>query len=105
MSSDSYLKARNLTAAQATRVYDVLVAHVGAYPAEDDRASFGYEFTKDNPTTEYRFCGALGMGGKFRFPRMSVDCYPEDSTPDRVAKIADCNAALATLRDEFNAAA
>jgi hypothetical protein len=49
---------------------------------------------------EWRFCGALGFGGKFRnngnnhdIPH--VDCYPEHDTPERRALIARANDRLA----------
>jgi len=45
---------------------------------------FIVEFTSKEPCTEWRFQGSLGFGGKFRYPRMSVDCYPEDETPARL---------------------
>lgn len=94
---------RRLTKEQAVRVYEVLFEHCGARPAEDDVASFVHEFTRENPTSEYRFCGALGFGGKFRFPRFSVDCYPEDSNPIRDKMVSDGNAALAALKSEIQA--
>jgi hypothetical protein len=68
-----------------------------------DRESFG--FTKYITTTddiEWRFCGALGFGGKFRRNNNHggtpyVDCYPEDRTPKRAAMIAEANKRLEAL--------
>jgi hypothetical protein len=63
----------------ADRVFNVLRDVCGAH--ESDRASFVHEFEdKSNygPTSEYRFQGHFGFGGKFRYPRFSVDGYPED---------------------------
>lgn len=105
MSRDTPANFTRLTTEQATEVYAALVAHAGARPNEDDVGGFVYELTRQHPTNEYRFGGALGHGGKFRFPRMSVDCYPEDETPERVSMIAATNEALDALRDTFNAAA
>ena len=105
MSSDILTKFTRLSPEQATQAYAALVAHAGARPNQDDIEGFVYELTRQHPTNEYRFGGALGFGGKFRFPRMSVDCYPEDETPARLGMIAACNEALAELRDSFNAAA
>lgn len=87
-----------MTESEANAVYDVLVRECGA---DDDpepqhwnsRASFVREFTKDRPTIEYRFHGALGFGGKF-YPDMRVTCYPEDETPKRRAMVERANVAL-----------
>ena len=54
---------------------------------------------------EYRFCGALGFGGKFRNNgnrnnTPHVDCYPEHETPERLAMIEAANRRLATLFSE-----
>ncbi len=51
---------------------------------------------------EYRFCGALGFGGKFRNNGNQnntphVDCYREDETPARLEMIEAANAELAAL--------
>jgi hypothetical protein len=105
MSSDIHTQFTRLTPEQAAQAYAALVTHAGARPNEDDVAGFVYELTRQTPTNEFRFGGALGMGGKFRFPRMTVDCYREDETPERLAMIVACNAALAELRESFNAAA
>lgn len=94
-----------LTPEQAAQAYAALVTHAGARPNDDDKGGFVYELTRSKPTDEYRFGGALGFGGKFRFPRMTVDCYPEDETPERLAMVAACNEALAQLRSEFTSAA
>lgn len=85
---------KNLSEAQANAVYDILVREAKA-PDESWRQSFVIEFTGERPTNEWRFCGSLGFGGKFRFPRMTVDCYPEDETPERRATIERTNEALA----------
>jgi hypothetical protein len=70
------------------RVYDVLVGYCGARGDLSSRASFVFAFCKERPPSEYRFMGALGFGGKFRFPGFTVDCYLEDSNPTSNAMIA-----------------
>lgn len=57
---------------------------------------------QDNVCHEYRFCGALGFGGKFRNNGNNenipyVDCYREDETPERRKMIAKANKRLADL--------
>ena len=83
------------------RVYAALVEHCAAPADELSRMSFFVAFRKEHPTTEYRFHGALGFGGKFRFPGFTVDCYREDETPERLRMIAKANEVLAGLRHEF----
>jgi len=85
-----------MTESQASAVYDILCASAKA-PDGSSRDRFIREFTGDRPANEWRFCGSLGFGGKFRFPRMTVDCYPEDATAERRAAIEATNAALADL--------
>ena len=50
-----------------------------------------------SPCTEWRFCGHLGFGGKYRSETNKVDCYREDETPKRLAIIGELNDALAKL--------
>jgi len=90
-----------LTDLQARAVYELLTTYcnVSAHPHDVD--SFVYEFTGDKPTSEYRIQGDLGYGGKFRFPRMSVDFYPEDRTPARERMAEDVNKVLSGLKAEF----
>jgi hypothetical protein len=87
----------------ASRVYQVLVQHCGAPADEASAASFIHYFTKPNPGSEYRFVGSLGFGGKFRFPRFTVDCYPEHETAARLAAIRVANEHLSPLVREFAA--
>lgn len=88
--------ADGLDEATAWAVYDILVAHAGA--TEVGRDQFFYHQTTHR-CDEYRFQGALGFGGKFRRDgdRMYVDCYPEDMTDDRRARIDATNRALDNL--------
>lgn len=90
-----------LTEEQAHRIYDVLQECAGASASHDDRMSFVYEYTSSAPTTEWRFQGSLGFGGKFRYfpPNRPwyVDCYPEDLTPERKGVLEKTNARLQEL--------
>lgn len=93
-----------LTAQQAKDVWRVLVEECGASRNPDDELSFVMEYTTESaysPSSEWRFGGCLGFGGKFRYPGLRVDCYPEDETPERNAAILAANARLAVLRREF----
>ena len=87
-----------MTEVQANAVYTVLEDICRARP--EDRMSFVLEYTQGHRTAEWRLFGALGVGGKFRYPKFSVDCYREDETPERGAMIAAANAKLAILRVE-----
>lgn len=95
---------KSMTAEQAEQVYDILVREAKA-PDGSWRQSFVLEFTGDRPTSEWRFCGSLGFGGKFRFPRMTVDCYREDETPQALETISRTNAQLDELRQRWERAA
>lgn len=77
-------------------VYDILVKTGGA--SEYDRAAFVYDhLDKQYPCTEWRFCGHLGFGGKYRSERNTVDCYREDETPERLAIMQKVNEQLKGL--------
>lgn len=86
---------------QAADVYAILVECAGASADSIGRDSFIIHFTGDKPTNEWRFCGALGFGGKFRFPRMTVDCYREDENPERLEMIKRTNERLADLHADW----
>lgn len=88
-----------LTESQAEQ--QVLVEECGASAHPIDKQSFVYEYTTDSPGSEWRFQGSLGFGGKFRYPKFSVDCYPEDATLTRRAAIEAANAKLAALKVGF----
>jgi hypothetical protein len=97
-----------MTEDQAKAVYAVLKDECGAQGGSMEDG-FVYEFTisesnQYGPTTEWRFQGSLGFGGKFRYPKMSVDCYREDETPARLAAIERANDRLALLKASFNTA-
>lgn len=92
-------------------MWDVLVNEAGAF--EGDRGSFVHHQTTagSRSTGEWRFCGALGFGGKFRrnvnrLPdgtwgeQWYVDCYRENETPETLAIIATVNPLLNALREK-----
>lgn len=83
----------------ANRIYDVLVEHAGA--PEEGRESFVYHHVKEvwPPSTEWRFCGHLGFGGKFwvHHDDYTVTCYREDETPERMVIIENVNSLLKKL--------
>lgn len=76
------------------QVYDILIREAGA--PEGDRASF-VDALLTGDCREWRFCGSLGFGGKYRPDTNTVDCYREDETPSRLLVIKKTNAALAAL--------
>ena len=80
--------------ARFNRAYDVLVEYAGAPPGW--RGSFIYDHA-DRRCDEWRFQGHLGMGGKFRRLRFTIDCYREDETPERLVIIKMVNKLLAQI--------
>lgn len=78
----------------ANAVYDVLVEHCDQPNSADERSSFLLEYTEGNPCIEYR----LRIGGKFRYPRMTVDGYVELGNPKRDAMFDAANAKLTDLK-------
>lgn len=79
------------------KIYDILV-NLGGAP-ENERIPFVYEHLReDYPCNEWRFCGKLGFGGKYRSMRNSVDCYQEDETNERVELIKQMNIELAKAK-------
>lgn len=85
-----------MTKEKANKVYDLLVSIGGAY--EPDRDSFLYFHTEYKyETSEWRFSGKLGFGGKYRKATNSVDCYREDATPERVKLMNELNEALSKI--------
>lgn len=91
-----------LTDEHAKAVYQILIDECGAQAS--DPLGFVSEFTSDEPCMEWRFQGSLGFGGKFRYPRMSVDCYREDETPQRLKSIEATNKRLNEFKRTISAA-
>ena len=77
-------------------VWDVLVELAGA--SEERRSDFvRYAELTPEGDLEWRFQGSLGFGGKVWSlvgDNWRVDCYPEDSTPERRAVIDAVNARI-----------
>ena len=75
-------------------VYDVLVEHAGAHPQWKD------DFVRSCRTTsEYRFQGVFGFGGKYWPERQRITYYPEDRT-DHLDDLRDrINVLIADLAD------
>jgi hypothetical protein len=63
----------------ANKVYDILVAHAGAF--ENNRQCFVYSHCEDEyPCGEFRFGGHFGFGGKYRSTTNKIDYYQENHT-------------------------
>lgn len=87
------------------RVWDVLVAHGGAYDGPHEKETFVRSYTQNEyKATEYRFGGDLGFGGKFYrgSGRFYVLCYREDQTPEREQILKTINEKIAELVVELN---
>ena len=95
----------------ANAVYDLLELY-GADPTQ--RNSFVYYHINLSPGehSEWRFCGVLGFGGKFRIRKglftndcpdkiFFVSCYYEDETPERIKAMADMNEAPQKIEQEM----
>jgi hypothetical protein len=93
-----------LTENQAAAIWQILVETCGASPRTEDEADFVYHQIRED-CREWRFCGSLGFGGKFRIrasierpgSEWKVDCYSEDETPQRRRMVKKANAALENL--------
>jgi hypothetical protein len=89
------------------KIYDVLVKYTGAKTnvVTIDGDTFCWEkldflhshFHKN--TSEYRFCGFLGFGGKYRSGTNTVTCYREDETEERLAIIKMTNEELKKIAE------
>lgn len=87
-------------------VYTILVEECGA-PDGSYRQSFVHSHTEEKPewhstTTEWRFGGKLGFGGKFWVREgygggFTVNCYNEDATLELLEVIEKANEKLAEL--------
>ena len=91
------------------RAWDEILSPMGKAPGDQrDRDNFVRSHLElEYPATEWRFQGMFGFGGKFRARpdlRCTVDCYPEDSTPERKVAQDAINAKLAYLTADMLAA-
>lgn len=82
---------------EAARVFQVLVDIAGA--SNNDWLSF--QRFMEEKGSEFRFCGALGFGGKYWRERNAVTCYREDENKQRVAIMNKTNIALSELKQPF----
>lgn len=99
---------REISESQAWNVLNILVEECGHRVMDPrDAAAFVSAIIVPQPDSkhdcrEYRFCGALGFGGKFRNNGNRdntpyVDCYSEHETPARLQMIEAANRRLAEL--------
>lgn len=94
---------RKITPEEADAAYTVLVKEVGAVDDALERQSFIWSVTDDtHPTSEYRFGGSIGFGGKFRNngnrnDTPHVDCYREEESPEVNAAIERANLTLTEI--------
>jgi len=81
----------------ANAIYDILVDTCGANP--QDRATFVHSHTEAKYlSTEFRFCGLIGFGGKFRnYSGWWVDCYNEEVNYSSMRAILHANRKLQAL--------
>lgn len=84
----------------ANSIYTCLVNEAGAFERERER--FLHEFTKNIPTSEWRFRGKLGFGGKYRWRTNTIDCYKENETKERKKIIESVNQSLNLIKNQFN---
>jgi hypothetical protein len=93
-----------MTEHTAQAVYQILVNTAGA--REDWSEEFVHHMAFSG-TTEYRFQGDLGFGGKFWRPYgcWYVSCYSEDMNPERAHIIEHTNTLLAQLKEMIGASA
>lgn len=85
---------------QADEVYDILVDIAGA--PEGQREAFTFLIVSEGRRLEeWRFQGHLGFGGKFWQNTMTVNCYREDETPERLNVIYATNYHLTQLAESW----
>lgn len=88
---------------EADAIYDVLVQHAGAVDSENMRQQFQAFYARRFEAREFRFCGALGFGGKIWFNKYQapyVSCYAEDKSTKKEKIVQATNAALIKFCEE-----
>lgn len=79
------MKGKLMSKERANKIYDLLVSIGGADDRKIERSSFIYAHCEDEyGCLEWRFCGKLGFGGKYRSSWNGVTFYSEDSTPEKI---------------------
>lgn len=82
----------------ANKIYDILV-NIGD-ASEDMRDSFIHYFIGNfGEWGEWRFGGKLGMGGKYRTQRNTVDYYYENTTQERDKIVEKINKELKNIEN------
>lgn len=87
----------HLTKEQAEKVFDIIVKYGAPTNLKDQFVS--YVTSPEQWDKEFRFRGEFAGGGKLHVTRdgACVSFYPEDRTPERVARQAEVNAELAHI--------
>ncbi len=100
---------RKISLAEAREVYNILVDECGYKTQHEDDFVDAIRTNDDESPYEYRgiefrFIGALGIGGKFRNNGNGVpyvDCYPKDMLPIRQRMIERANKRLRDLFETY----
>lgn len=85
------------------KAYDILVEFAGASKNHQDRLAFVSAFTHTESklrTSEWRFQGTIGFGGKFYYDGwgpMRIDCYVEERSRANAKTIETVNKKLGAL--------
>lgn len=81
------------------KIWDILQEHAGARNSSWEKETFIRSFAKET-TSEWRFQGHLGFGGKFyrNCGRMWISCYSEDRTAERQVIIDKVNELLREIQ-------
>jgi len=88
--------SKKLDIEKINEIYDILVHIGGAH--EFEREGFIYSHCiSEHCCEEWRFCGKLGFGGKYRSLTNTVDCYIEDMNDERFAIINKINSELSLI--------
>jgi len=105
MAYGEWNRMRRLDKERLSKIWDILVQHAGA--EERGREMFVIQADEYGRarTLEYRFCGALGFGGKVWLnngPHPYVNCYREDETKKSLRIIKVTNEALKEMEREHD---
>lgn len=89
-----------LTEEEARKIWKILVGEAGADKRTREEDSFVYHATREH-NLEWRFCGVLGFGGKFKNNTWGwyIDCYVEDNRDDRIEIIEKVNKILREMNN------
>jgi len=89
----------------ADEIYSILVSVGGAHECYRRDFQYGHRNILTDRSSEWRFQGHFGFGGKFRNygDRWYVDYYAEDFTEELNALLVVINEKLATLKETTDA--